>query len=167
MEPTQPEKDKPRALAISVAPNSALTIAPESAAVAAVNSALADAKIPKAIHDWKSAWHALGATALAGVHHDTRLYSYLLDPTYSSHTLPEVALRHFNLKLGGSLAEAADVTGRLATALRKEVEDEGLTKLYEEIDLPLVPVLARMEAGWRRHRSRGAGQDVAAPRRRD
>jgi DNA polymerase-1 len=141
----EPEKDRLRPLAISVAPNSALTILPESAAVAALNSALGDAEIPKAIHDRKSAWHALGATALAGVHHDTRLYSYLLDPTYSSHTLPEVALRHFNVKLGGSLAEAADITGRLATALHKEVEEAGLKNLYEEIDLPLVPVLARME----------------------
>ena len=35
--------------------------------------------------------------------------------------------------------------GRLATALRREVEEAGLLKLYEEIDLPLVPVLARME----------------------
>jgi len=141
----EPEKDKPRALAISVAPNSALTIAPESPALGALTSALGNAEIPKAIHDWKSAWHALGPTALAGVHHDTRLYSYLLDPTYSSHTLPEVALRHFNLKLGGSLAEVADITGRLTTAMGKEVEDAGLKKLYQEIDLPLVPVLARME----------------------
>jgi DNA polymerase-1 len=139
------EEDKPRAVAISVAPNSALTIAPQSPALAALNSALENGEIPKAIHDWKSAWHALGATALAGVHDDTRLYSYLLDPTFSSHSLPEVALRHFNLKLGGSLAEAADITGRLATALGKEVEDAGLKQLYEEIDLPLVPVLARME----------------------
>jgi DNA polymerase I len=56
-----------------------------------------------------------------------------------------VALRRFNLKLSGSLAESADITGRLATALRKEVEDEKLLKLYDEIDLPLVPVLTRME----------------------
>src|ERR1051326_9441723 len=73
------------------------------------------------------------------------LYSYLLDPTYSSHRLADVALRHFNLKLSGSLAEAADVTGRLATSLREKVEHAGLAKLYEEIDRPLVPVLARME----------------------
>jgi DNA polymerase-1 len=59
--------------------------------------------------------------------------------------LPEVALRRFNLKLGGSLAEAADLTGRLAAVLRKEVEQENLLKLYDEIDLPLVPVLTRME----------------------
>src|SRR5690242_21564618 len=37
------------------------------------------------------------------------------------------------------------MTRRLASALRTEVEDERLLKLYEEIDLPLVPVLTRME----------------------
>jgi DNA polymerase I len=82
---------------------------------------------------------------LAGVRHDPMLYSYLLDPTYSSHALPEVALRKFNLKMVGGLAEAADVTGKLAAALRKEVEEQGLTSVYEEIDAPLVPVLVRME----------------------
>jgi DNA polymerase-1 len=125
--------DKTRAAAISVAPGSALTIAADSPAMPTFTSVLAKGQIPKAIHDWKTAWHALEAASLTGVRHDPRLYSYLLDPTYSSHRLPEVALRHFNLKLGGSLAEAADITGRLATALRKEVDDASLTKLYEEV----------------------------------
>jgi len=141
---SKPSSTQP-ATAISVSPGSALTIAPDSPAMSNVASALANAQIPKAIHDWKFTGHALEGTALAGIRHDTKLYSYLLDPTYSSHTLPEVALRHFNLKVGGSLAEAADITGRLATTLRKAVEDVGLRKLYEEVDLPLVPVLSRME----------------------
>jgi DNA polymerase-1 len=112
-----------------------------------VKSLLEDAAVPKTVHDLKSALHHFGEQniALAGVKHDPMLYSYLLDPTYSSHSLPEVALRRFNLKLSGNLAEAADVTGRLASALRKEVDDQGLTSVYEEIDAPLVPVLARME----------------------
>ncbi|MCU1269019.1 MAG: polymerase [Acidobacteriaceae bacterium] len=130
-------------IAISVESGSALVVSSESSA--GLTAALADEEIPKAIHDWKTAVHGLGETSLAGVQHDTRLYSYLLDPTYSSHSLPEVALRRFNLKLGGSLAEAADITGRLAAVLRKEVEQENLLKLYDEIDLPLVPVLTRME----------------------
>ncbi|HEX6803672.1 MAG TPA: DNA polymerase I [Terriglobales bacterium] len=138
-------QDKPRAIALSADNRSALTIASESPAAAALNKVLADEKIPKAIHDWKTASHALGETSLAGIQHDTRLYSYLLDPTYASHNLAEVALRRFNLKLSGSLGEAADITGRLASALRAEVEEAGLLKLYEEIDLPLVSVLARME----------------------
>ena len=110
-------------------------------------SALTNSATPKSIHDYKSAIHALASLGieLDGVQHDPMLYSYLLDPTYSSHRLPEVALRRFNLKLSGDLAESADITGRLATALRAEVEQANLTKLYEEMDLPLVPVLARME----------------------
>jgi DNA polymerase-1 len=132
-------------IAISVESGSALTVSSESDFYNSLNRALGDVQIPKAIHDWKTAAHALGETALAGVQHDTRLYSYLLDPTYSSHSLPEVALRRFNLKLGGSLAEAADLTGRLAAALGQEVEQQNLRKLYDEIDLPLVPVLTRME----------------------
>ncbi len=131
-------------IAISVELGSALTVSSEPA-IGALKPALATETLPKAIHDWKTAAHALPGTELAGVEHDSKLYSYLLDPTYSSHTLPEVALRHFNLKLGGSLAEAADITGRLAATLRKQVEEAGLLKLYEEIDLPLVPVLTRME----------------------
>ncbi len=139
------DTEKARAVAISITPGSALTIAPESPARAALTSTLANENVPKAVHDWKTALHVLEGTTLSGVQHDTRLYSYLLDPTYSSHTLPEVALRRFNLKLSGSLAEAADITGRLADALRKEVEETGLLNIYEEIDLPLVPVLTRME----------------------
>ena len=77
--------------------------------------------------------------------HDPLLYGYLLDPTYSTYGLRETALRHFNLKLGGSPAEAADITLRLTEKLGDEVDKAGLRKVYDEIDLPLVPVLARME----------------------
>ncbi len=114
---------------------------------ARLRSLLTDKAVPKTIHDYKAAIHALEPMGIepAGVLHDPMLYSYLLDPTYSSHRLADVALRRFNLKLAGDLAEAADIAGRLAGALRSEVEQAGLVKLYEEMDLPLVPVLARME----------------------
>jgi DNA polymerase I len=112
-----------------------------------LRAALRKSSLPKAIHDYKSAIHVLDShrVDLAGVRHDSMLYSYLLDPTYSSHRLADVALRRFNLKLSGGLAESADITGRLASALCREVEQADLLKLYEEMDLPLVPVLARME----------------------
>ncbi|MBZ5522861.1 MAG: DNA polymerase I [Acidobacteriia bacterium] len=108
---------------------------------------LEDPKLPKAVHDYKSALRELSArgVTLAGVRDEPLLYSYLINPTYTNHGLAEIALRGFNLKLSGSLAEAADVTGRLAPALRREVEASGLMQLYETMDLPLVPVLARME----------------------
>jgi len=139
-------------IAVSNAPGAGAMVALEDRALAdRVKSVLEDAAVPKTVHDLKLALHFFAehfsgaGIALAGVKHDSMLYSYLLDPTYSSHSLPEVALRRFNLKLSGNLAEAADVTGRLGSALRREVEDQGLTRVYEEIDVPLVPVLARME----------------------
>ncbi len=136
-------------IAVSNAPGAGAMVALDDKALAdRVKSALEDPNLPKTVHDFKLALHHFSeqGIALAGVRHDPMLYSYLLDPTYSSHSLPEVALRRFNLKLSGNLAEAADVTGRLANALRKEVDEQGLTSVYEEIDAPLVPVLARMEA---------------------
>ena len=140
--------ERPRDIAISSGHGVAVTVgASAEEAKLKLKSALADETVPKAIHDYKAATHALerqGIT-LQGVEHDPMLYSYLLDPTYSSHRLADVALRRFNLKLSGTLPEAADITGRLATALRREVQEASLQKLYEEIDLPLVPVLARME----------------------
>ena len=140
-------------IAVSNAPGAGAIVVLEDEALAQrVKSVLEDAAVPKTVHDLKLALHYFAehfseaGIALAGVKHDPMLYSYLLDPTYSSHSLPEVALRRFNLKLSGNPAEAADVTGRLASALRKEVDDQGLTSVYEEIDVPLVPVLARMES---------------------
>src|SRR5262249_21100202 len=133
-------------LAISTAPGTALKIE-NTDARSRLLTALADEKLPKAIHDLKATLHALEPEGvnLRGVEHDPALYSYLLDPTYSSHRLPDVALRRFNLKASGTLTESADITGRLASALRREIEDQNLLHLYKDIDLPLVSVLHRME----------------------
>lgn len=143
-----PPEPAARRVSISAAAGTATTVKLDATeAGAKLLSVLTSSAKPKAIHDYKSAIHAFAPLdiTLAGVRHDPMLYSYLLDPTYSSHRLPDVALRRFNLKLSGDLAESADIAGRLATTLRADVEQANLTKLYEEMDLPLVPVLARME----------------------
>ena len=134
-------------VAISADAGNAATLTLESEIAKPLKQALADESLNKTVHDYKSAMHVLGeqGVTLAGVQHDPLLYAYLLDPTYSTYGLAEVAYRKFNLKLGTSLAEAADITLRLTEKLREEVEKAGLGKVYDEIDLPLVPVLARME----------------------
>jgi DNA polymerase-1 len=135
-------------LAISAEAGKALTLTLDGSEIAPpVKRALADESLPKTIHDYKSAMHVFmqHGVALAGVLHDPLLYGYLLDPTYSTYGLRETALRHFNLKLGASPGEAADVTLRLTGKLGDAVDKAGLRKVYDEIDMPLVPVLARME----------------------
>jgi len=145
----EPEAPKaPRSAAISGKSGEAQTVSMEAEQVRGrIVQALGDESLPKAIHDYKAALHAWEEQGipLRNVEHDPMLYSYLLDPTYTSHRLADVALRRFNLKLSGSLPESADITGRLAHTLRGDVEQSNLLELYHEIDLPLVPVLARME----------------------
>ena len=113
---------------------------------------LADPKKPKIVHDPKL-FHLLATKhsgndpkALAGIRHATMLYSYLLRPTTANHEFAEVVLRHLNRTLSGAQGERADFLLRVAPVLREEVEKLGLLQVYEEIDLPLAPVLARMEA---------------------
>ena len=79
------------------------------------------------------------------IRHATALYSYLLRPITSKHDLAEVALRHLSAPPTGEPGESADLLQRLAPVLRQEVEQRGLLELYEKVDLPLAPVLARME----------------------
>lgn len=83
---------------------------------------------------------------LAGVSDDTMLYSYLLDPLATSHVLEDVVLRRLGRRTSPSLAEAAESTRELASLLAPEVVQEGLKTLYDDIELPLSPVLAEVEA---------------------
>jgi DNA polymerase I len=124
----------------------------ENKALRALKDWLADPKRPKIVHDPKLV-HLLAAPdskggddPIAGIRHATILYSYLLRPTTANHAFAEVVLRHLNFTLSGASGEHADFLTRLAPILRAEVEKQGLLPLYEKIDLPLAPVLARMEA---------------------
>jgi DNA polymerase-1 len=111
---------------------------------AALKPWLGDPSRPKIVHDPKLNELLLGP-GVAGIRHATMLYSYLLRPTTAKHGLADVSLRHLNTNLAGTPGEAADCLQKLAPILRKEVEAQDMARLYEEIDLPLAPVLAEME----------------------
>ena len=112
-------------------------------ALKALESVLRDAKLKKIVHDPKLFQLLTGKTEK--IEHATQLYSYLLRPTTANHNFADVIFRQFNVPLGGSAGERADFLQRLAPALRQQVEEQGLTRVYEKIDLPLAPVLAEME----------------------
>jgi len=141
------------AVEVSAKAGAARTIAndEENKTLAAMSDWLADANRHKVVHDPKLVYllavsDAESAKGLAGVRDATVLYSYLLRPTTANHAFAEVVLRHLNQTLSGAPGERADFLLRLAPALRAEVEKQGLAEVYEKIDLPLAPVLARMEA---------------------
>ena len=121
-------------------------------ALAAIADWLADPERPKVVHDPKlfclvaapDQWNC--KKMVAGIRHATALYSYLLRPTTANHAFADVLLRAMNCVLSGAPGERADYLFRIAPILRQEVEKQGLADLYETIDLPLAPVLARMES---------------------
>jgi len=108
---------------------------------------LSDAARPKSIHNSKLLRLLLAKQGidLAGVADDTLLYSYLLEPLASSHALAEVVLRRLGRKASGSAGEAAELTRELARLLLPEVVRQDLKLLYDQIELPLGPVLVDLE----------------------
>ena len=116
----------------------------------AVRDLLEDAAVAKRVHDLKGVLRVLEGhgVALRGVTDDVMLYSYLVNPTHATHRLSDVAAR-FDRPLQETgekqAAEAAHAVLRMAGAMRAEVDGLAERRVYEEIDLPLVPVLLRME----------------------
>ena len=113
---------------------------------AQVRALLEDAAVAKQTHDWKSALHVLDGLGvpLRGAVDDTMLLSYALNPTHATQSLADVAARH-GQAAPNSLAAGAAAIHALVPALRAEVEKAGVGRVYQEIDLPLAPVLFRME----------------------
>ncbi len=121
-------------------------------ALEALRDWMGDAEHVKIVHDAKTfelfaSGDEVGKArgSVGGVGHATKLYSYLLRPTTANHSFAEVVLRHLNVTLSGAAGEHADFLMRLAPLMRAEVESGNLAAVYEKIDLPLAPVLARME----------------------
>ncbi len=132
-------------LGVSASPGLALLVDLE-----AVRPLLEDEAIPKQVHDLKAALRVLEAQSitLRGAHDDLMLYSYLVNPTHTTHRLADVAARFSNRPLQEgpeALPEAAHAIHTLAPVLRRDVESADLTNVYKTIDRPLVPVLLRME----------------------
>ncbi|WP_331272138.1 DNA polymerase I [Motilibacter aurantiacus] len=128
---------------------------------------LADPRRPKALHDAKGPLHALRERGwqLAGVTSDTQLSAYLARPDTRTFDLSDLVIRYLQRELraeGGddgqlsldgvdedARAQNAMLRARavvdLADALDVELEEKGQGPLLQEVELPLVPLLARLE----------------------
>ncbi len=109
---------------------------------------LADGARPKAAHDVKQLHLVLSARGIEprGFVHDVMLYAFLLNADPSGCSLETLARRHLDRRLESIVEHQADCTIELAQSLAAEVSAKPpLRWVYDHIDLPLVPVLARME----------------------
>jgi DNA polymerase-1 len=107
---------------------------------------LEDSRVPKHVHDWKLALHVLGGQGvqLRGDVEDTMLLSYALNPTHATQALADVAARH-GQPVPSTLPAGAAAVLALVPALKAEAAKAQVERIYREIDLPLAPVLFRME----------------------
>ena len=88
---------------------------------------------------------------------DLGLASYLLDPEENDHGWPKLAVRWGSALPARSMPEhgAAGLALGMAGLLENRLARDGLLELYRHLEMPLVPVLARME-------DRGIAIDAAA-----
>ncbi|CAN5147394.1 DNA polymerase I [soil metagenome] len=133
-----------------------------------LREALADADLPKHVHGGKELIRNLLAAGfdLDGLGFDTALASYVINPATREYDLASIASRYLHLELDSVDSEAAveqgtlafddgpdlDAAGRrveaialLSASLTEELEARDELELFRRFELPLVPVLARME----------------------
>jgi DNA polymerase-1 len=141
------------------------------AALAVLKPLLEDEAIRKVGHDLKFDAIVLArhGITLRGLETDVMIDSYLLDATRSSHPLEDLAIEHAGYKAlreedvcgRGAKAisfadvsmdraldyagERADLALQLADTLQTLVKKEGLQRVYDELEHPLIPVLVDIE----------------------
>ena len=103
---------------------------------------LFSARVRKAGHNIKDLMRALLDEGLPtdGFVFDTALAAYLLDATAGSYDLPRLAQTY----LGEELPDAQAVWA-LQPVLHEKMDAQAMLPLYTDVELPLCPVLARME----------------------
>jgi DNA polymerase-1 len=160
------------AIALCMAPDNAYLIELPAAAPAIiqiVRELMKDARIEKIFHDLKAGRHTLARYGIDVVNHaqDIMLAAYLLDPNDARYNLHKLAIEYLGSPLVASKAgkpdrnprlaeyekqtvlmagcEQAEAIYRLADILLPKLREQALERLYQEIELPLVEVLAHME----------------------
>ena len=99
-------------------------------------------------YDGKSLWHKFdraGFTLSQKTEFlDLALYAYVLNPGSGSAGIPSL----ISMFLGKSVAESEpcpELMWELESNMRKKIESDGLTKILDELEIPLINILAKIE----------------------
>ena len=99
---------------------------------------LADASIPKIMHDAKAIARAY---PVSGLIFDTEIAAYLVNPGVRNQDIASLLERWGS----GSTEVNAAALFTLRDSLQKELDSRSLTKLFVELELPIANLLARLE----------------------
>ena len=100
------------------------------------------------LHDSKSTMHRLDEMGLAfgDCCFDTALAAYNLNPSQSDYPVSKLATNFLGLNVEDEdAASCAEALWNLQFVMADELEKNGMTRLYRDIELPLCTVLYRME----------------------
>ncbi len=82
---------------------------------------------------------------LSGTLFDTTVAAYVLDPTREGHGIAALAERYLGMTVSDEPAARAVAVLRLRPLLEKQLEAHEAGRLFREVEMPLVTVLAAME----------------------
>ncbi len=138
--------------AVYLAPDGSLGIAREDGVcVLTPMEAQMGVSLPKTgviCHDMKATMHALDEMGIAygTFAFDTALAGYILNPSASNYPVSALSTGYLTMSVDDNDASAcAEAIWHLHSILNEELKAQEMDKLYYEIDLPLCPVLYRME----------------------
>ncbi len=101
-----------------------------------------------ACHDMKTTMHTLQDMGIAfgDFAFDTALAAYDLNPTQSDYPVSKLATNYLGQTVeDGDAAACAQAVWYLRPVLQQALQEQGMDRLYYDIELPLCPVLYRME----------------------
>lgn len=111
---------------------------------------LASPAIKKISHDLKKVKVSLSRLniALAGLYFDTKIAAYLLNPSKPGYELIEVSWDYLGASTGARITSNQEALGlilKLTPRLESELREKSLFKLFCDLEMPLVEVLAQIE----------------------
>ncbi len=158
------DKVPPLGIAVSHSPGHSAFIDLENfeggreAAIRPLADLFANPYVEKSTHDYKSKVAVLRTMGIeiVGIKDDLMMASYLLDSSRPHHEVEFLAQHNLNAYPHGDVphgftdsgwkaAIRADWTQQLTPILRKKIVTDGLTKVYEEIEIPVAPIIADIE----------------------
>jgi DNA polymerase-1 len=104
---------------------------------------LEDQNAPKALCDGKNLYKIMlcQQKQLSGIKEDVALAGYLYEPGDTAYDLKAMAERYLPGDQGGTVEDLA----KLLPVMKELLQERELTKLYQEIEMPLIEILAKME----------------------
>ncbi len=148
----RPTEAEPTALAYAIPTGERGAVAVGDDAIRHLAGLLADERVTIRGHDLKPlvAWAYRRGLAVHARLWDTMLAAYLLNPNRADQSLASVALEYLSRAVASSdgpeaAADWCQAADALVDDLKARVAADGQTEVFERVELPLIPVLARME----------------------